>query len=405
MACLFAAFALSYIDRQAAFSIFPVLKKELGLSDTQLGLVGSLFGWTYALLMPVAGRIADLVRRDRLVIASLVLWSTATFGTALSHSPTSFLCWRMFMGVTESLYFPAALGIIAVLHPGPTRSRAIGIHQTAQLVGIIFGGWYGGWAAEHIGWRVGFGTLCVAGICYSLVLSRVLSGVVITGKYMQQTRWSGVGRLIRNPLYLLLAFAFFWFCAVLWIVYAWLPNLLYERFRLSLNTSGLNATLYIQTSCGIGVLIGSWLADRLVSGIHAIRLYAVGCGVLFSAPCAYLVFSAVTLAQFRIWGVLFGFLAGIAIANIFSAAYDVITDQEYGLVAGVLNMTGGISGGAAMLAVGIYKSSFGTVELMGWTAAASAFSGLLLFVGARRYFKRCGYNPKESPEKPELQHP
>lgn len=286
------------------------------------------------------------------------------------------------MGVTESLYFPAALGIIAMLHPGPTRSRALGIHQTAQLVGIIVGGWYGGWAAEHIGWRVGFRALCVAGVCYSLILSKVLSGAVITGKYVQQARWSGVGRLIRNPLYLVLAFAFFWFCAVLWIVYAWLPNLLYERFRLSLNTSGLNATLYIQTSCGIGVLIGSWLADRLVSRIHVIRLYAVGCGVLCSAPCAYLVFSAATLAQFRIWGVLFGFLAGIAIANIFSAAYDVITDQEFGLVAGVLNMTGGISGGAAMLAVGIYKSRFGTMELMGWTAAASALSGLLLFVGA-----------------------
>ena len=125
MAFLFAAFALSYINRQATLSIFPVLKKELGLSDTQLGLVGSLFGWAYALSMPVAGRIADLVRRDRLVIASLVLWSIATFGTALSHSPTSFLCWRMFMGVTESLYFPAALGIIAVLNPGPTRSRAL----------------------------------------------------------------------------------------------------------------------------------------------------------------------------------------------------------------------------------------------------------------------------------------
>jgi MFS family permease len=196
-----------------------------------------------------------------------------------------------------------------------------------------------------------------------------------------------------------LAFAFFWFCAVLWIVYAWLPNLLYERFRLSLNTSGLNATFYIQTSCRIGVLIGSWLADHLVSRIHAIRLYAVGCGVLFSAPCAYLVFSAVTLAQFRIWGVLFGSLVGIAIANIFSAAYDIITDQEYGLVAGVLNMTGGISGGAAMLVVGIYKRRFGTMELMGWTAAASALSGLLLFVGARCYFKLNGHNPQKAPGK------
>ena len=396
MAFLFIAFALSYIDRQAAYSIFPVLKKELGLSDTQLGLVGSLFGWTYALLMPVAGRIADLIRRDRLVIASLVLWSIATLGTALSHSATSFLCWRIFMGVTESLYFPAALGIIAVFHPGPTRSRALGIHQTAQLAGIVFGGWYGGWAAEHTGWRVGFGALCVAGICYALVLSRVLSGGVTTSKNVPRTWWSGVGGLIRTPLYLLLASAMFWSNAVLWIVYAWLPNLLYERFSLSLTTSGLNATLYIQTSCGIGVLIGGWLADRLTSRVRAIRLYAVGCGVLLSAPCAYPLFSAATLAQFRIWGVLYGFLAGIAIANLFSGAYDIITDQEYGLVGGVLNMTGGLAGGAATLLVGIYGKRFGITELMGWTAAASALSGLLLFVCAQFYFKLNGKNPQEA---------
>lgn len=371
------------------------MKKELGLSDTQLGLVGSLFGWTYALSMPIAGRIADLVRRDRLVIASLVLWSIATLGTAVSHSATAFLWWRIFMGVTESLYFPAALGIIAVFHPGPTRSRALGIHQTAQFAGIIFGGWYGGWAAEHIGWRVGFGALCVAGICYSLVLSKGLTGVVIANRCVPQSWWTGVGRLIRNPHFLLLASAMFWSNAVLWILYAWLPNLLYERFRLSLATSGLNATLYIQISCAIGVLIGGWLADRYVLRIHSIRSYAVGCGIALSAPCAYLLFSAATMAQFKIWGVLYGFLAGIAIANIFSAAYDIITDQEYGLVGGVLNMMGGVSGGAAMLAVGIYKARFGTMEVMGWMAAASALSGLMLFVGARFYFKLNSHNPVE----------
>src|SRR6185437_1122957 len=94
------AFMLCYLDRQVAFSIFPVLKKELGFSDTQLGMVGSLFVWSYAISMPIAGRIADLVRRDRLVIASLVLWSIGILGTALSKSPISFLVWRVVMGLT-----------------------------------------------------------------------------------------------------------------------------------------------------------------------------------------------------------------------------------------------------------------------------------------------------------------
>jgi predicted MFS family arabinose efflux permease len=386
LALLFVAFALCYVDRQAAFSIFPVLKKELGFSDTQLGLVGSLFSWSYALFMPISGRIADVTRRDWLVIASLALWSLATLGTALSNSPTSFLIWRVVMGLTESLYFPAALGILAVLHPGSTRSRALGIHQAAQFAGIIAGGWYGGWAAETIGWRMGFAALCITGIVYSVVLTRVFQGVVPSIPVPLPAR-QGPGSLFRVPLFLALAFSFFWFCAMLWIVYAWLPDLLYERFRLSLSSSGLNATLYIQVSCGVGVLIGGWLADRLALRIRSARLYVVGCGMLLSAPFAYLAFGAVTLARFRLYAVAFGLLAGFAIANIFAAAYDVIRNQNCGFATGLLNMTGGLSGGAAMLMAGVYKNEFGIINLMAWTAAATVLSGVLLCVGARWFIQ------------------
>jgi MFS family permease len=381
VALLSIAFALCYIDRQAAFSIFPVLEKNLGFSNTQLGLVGSVFVWSYSLSMPIAGRIADVVRRDRLVIASLLLWSFATLGSALSRSPSSFLAWRVVMGLTESLYFPAAVGILATLHPGPTRSRALSVHQAAQLVGILAGGWYGGWAADNVGWRMGFITLCFAGIVYSLVLNRTLQQMPVIRSPRPQILRAGMADLFRSPPFLALAFSFFWFCAMLWIVYAWLPDLLYARFRLSLSSSGLDATIYIQISCGAGVLIGGWLADRLTLRIRAARLYVVGCGMLCSAPCAYLALAAGSMAQFRLYAVAFGLLSGFAIGNIFAAAYDIVSGQNYSFAAGVLNMAGGISGGAAMLLAGYYKSEFGVTGLMAWAAAATAFSALLLFVG------------------------
>jgi MFS family permease len=387
VALLFGAFALSYVDRQAAYSFFPVLKRSLGFSDTQLGLVASLFVWSYALTMPIAGRIADVVRRDRLVIASLVLWSMATLGTALSHSPIVFLGWRVVMGITESLYFPAAVGMIAVLHPGNSRSRALGIHQIAQLMGIIAGGWYGGWTAEHIGWRAGFGVLCAVGICYSLTLFGIFRRARLGSRPADATQWNGLGGLLRSPLYLLLSLAFFWLCAVVWIVYAWLPNFLYNRFRLSLSTSGLDATLYIQISCGVGVLGGGWLADRLVSRIPAIRLYVFGCGLMLCAPCAFAVFASSTLGEFRLWSVLFGILSGTAIANIFAGAYDVVPDQGYGLVAGMLNLIGGLSGGAATLVVGLYRNSIGTMDLTGCVAALAVVAAVVLLLGTRRLFR------------------
>src|SRR5438105_3224572 len=81
---LWIAFVVNYVDRQAVFSIYPVLRSQLGFSDAQLGLTGSMFIWVYSLCMPLAGRMADIFRRDRLILASIILWSFATLGTGLS---------------------------------------------------------------------------------------------------------------------------------------------------------------------------------------------------------------------------------------------------------------------------------------------------------------------------------
>lgn len=387
VAFLFAAFALCYVDRQAAFSIFPVLQKELGFSSAQLGLVGSLFVWSYALTMPLAGRLADIFRRDRLLIASLMLWSLSTLGTALSGSVATFLGWRVMMGLTESLYFPAAMAILATLHPGPTRSRALSIHQSAQLLGIVAGGWYGGWAADQVGWRNGFAALCFVGLGYSLVLFIFFRKIPLTGTVARSVS-EGSRQLLHSPLYLLLGATFFCFCGVLWIVYAWLPDLLYERFGLSLSGSGFDATLYVQVASGAGTLLGGWLADRLAARVRAARFYVVGCGVLLSMPCVYLAFRASSLEEFRLFATGFGLLSGLAIGNWFAAAYDVVRDQDYGFATGLLNMAGGVSAGIAMLAAGVYKSTLGLAGIMAWASVFAALAGIALLTGARLFFSR-----------------
>src|SRR6266545_5366230 len=109
-------FIINYVDRQVVFSIFPVLRAELGFSSVELGLIGSVFIWVYSICNPLAGRAADVMRREILVIASLVLWSLATLGTGFSGSLNAFLFWRAVMGVTEALYVPTSLSIIGSMH-------------------------------------------------------------------------------------------------------------------------------------------------------------------------------------------------------------------------------------------------------------------------------------------------
>src|SRR5574338_683587 len=175
VALFWVAFLLNYIDRQAVFSIFPALERELGFTSITLSLVGTVFIWTYSIGILAAGRLADILSRPAMVLASLVLWSLAMLGSAHSHSTYDFLFWRGAMGITEALYFPAATALIAALHTPVTRSRALAIHGSAQLAGSAAGGGFGGWSADHIGWRTGFSSLAWCGVGYAVVLAPTLA--------------------------------------------------------------------------------------------------------------------------------------------------------------------------------------------------------------------------------------
>lgn len=385
VAFLWFAYLLNYVDRQVVFSIFPVLRSDLGFSDTQLGLVGTLFLWVYSLCMPLTGRLADVVRRDRLVISSLFLWSLATLGTALSGSPPALLFWRAVMGVTESLYVPAALSTIAILHPGATRSKALAIHSTAQFAGIVAGGWYGGFAADHIGWRSGFVLLAAVGAAYVFVLWGVFRGMPhLATQHTRQT--ATPADVFKSSCYCTLALAFFAFCTMLWMLYAWFPNFIYERYHLSMTQSGLVATVYLQTSCMAGVLTGGVLADWLVGRVRSGRFLIAVAGLAGCAPFAYLSLAAGSLAIAKLSAAAFGFFAGVFIANLFASAYDVISRQNYGLGAGILNLAGGLAGGSAILAAGYWKASLGMLPLIKWQSLTSgAGAVLLLFVVIARF--------------------
>lgn len=383
--CLWIAFALNYIDRQAVFSIFPVLRQQLGFTSSQLGLIGTLFHWPYALCMPLAGYFADSVRRDRLIVASLGLWSLATLCSSICHSPATFITSQAAMGLTESIYFPTALGLIAVWHPGPTRSRALGIHQAAQLGGVIAGGWFGGWAAGHIGWRTGFAALGIAGLIYSAIMLAVFRTLPAPPEQprLAQTK-AFENRLPRTGLYWLLMMAFACYCGTLWITYAWLPDTLYERFHLSLASSGLNATLFIQVCCATGILGAGWLADRVAPRVRLARLYLTGCGFLLSAPFAYLMFAAPSMWQFRIYAALFGLISGLNFANIFAGAYDIIKAKNYSFAGGLLNMAGGISAGLMVGLVGYFKDTLGISAIMARSAGITAATAAILLMVAWR---------------------
>jgi MFS transporter, Spinster family, sphingosine-1-phosphate transporter len=382
---LWIAFALNYIDRQMVYSMLPALRSDLGFEGARLGLIGSVFQWVYTISMPLAGRMADVWRRDILITSSLVLWSIAALGCGLAESQTSFLGFRGLMAVTEALYYPTALALIASHYPAAARSRALGIHQSAQLAGAVAGGWYGGWSADNIGWRLGFRIAAFAGIGYGLLLWFGIRKTAASTPQSATTNISGsVLALARSAPYLAICAAFAAFCAMQWVFFAWFPTFLQERFHLSMTDSGWNGTVFIQTSAIAGMLTGGALADRLRRRWHAARLHVAAAGVLLCAPFAFLTFSATELNHARAFSAAFGLFGGLLAANAFAAAYDVLDSQTRGLAGGVLNGMGGISSATTIYLAGAWKDTIGFAGLMaGVSAIAIACALLLMFVAAR----------------------
>lgn len=395
------AFVINYVDRQVVFSIFPLLRRDLQFSDAELGAIGTLFTWSYSLGMPFAGRLADVLSRRRLVISSLALWSLATLATGLSPTKGLFLGTRVAMGLCESLYVPAAVGLIAQAHPGATRSRALSIHGFAQYAGITLGGWYGGWAGDHIGWRPGFFLLTVVGIVYTTVLLFGFSKLRLGGPRnadsqaassrrggIDHPKSAGVRGLLRSRCFVWLNVLFFCYCGMLWILYAWLPAFVFERYHLSLTESGLTATIFLQSSSAAGVLLGGWLGDFLARHHPTGRFQVVIWAVIGCAPFAFAIFATHSLGVLKLSACGFGLFAGFFAGNLFSALYDVAGPRDYGLATGLLNSVGGFGGGAAILVVGLWRHSLGIDTLMLYALLASAASAMFLLLIVRARFGR-----------------
>jgi MFS transporter, Spinster family, sphingosine-1-phosphate transporter len=377
------AFTMNYADRQFLFAAFPQVRLDLSLSNTQLGLAGSFFTWTYAAAMPLAGYMADRLPRHRLVISALLLWSLATLGTSLSQNLWQLLFWRVMMGVTEALYVPAAFGILATIYPGKTRSRAFSILDLAQFLGLTVGGIYGGWSTQEIGWRRGSQTLAAIGLVYALVL---IGGFwrFDSGRPAPHGEPLSAFRALRSLPYLLLAVTFSIFCGMLWLLYVWLPTAVHETYKLSLTESGIASTLYLQIGSAVGVLMGGVLGDWAGRRSNTSRLDVALWGVLCCSPFALVIFATHSLTLLRIATLCFGLSSGLFIANVFSCLYDFTDRNNFSFAIGCLNMLGGSGAGVAILLAGIFKNTWGIATLMLWSSLLADTTAIIFLLAARR---------------------
>ena len=377
----------NYADRQAIFSVFPLLKQEMNLSMMQLGALGSAFAWLYGLGAPLAGVIVDRIRRKSAIMGGLYVWSIICMATALSRNFAHLIFFRAAEGCGETIYYPATVSLISDYHGRSTRSRALGFLQTSVYVGTIGGGFFAGLIGENYGWRWSFIVFGGLGILLGFVLQRYLLEPVrgaaesnpALSATVTLTPMQTIGMIVRTPSALMLMGAFVCANFVAVVLLSWMPTFLHDRFHMSLAMAGLSATIFAQLAGMAGAATGGWLADAAVKRTSRGRLIVQAIGVFAGAPFVVLcgMTQSVTWLIVALAG--WGFFKGLYDANIFASPFDVIRPEARGTMAGMMNCVGWLGGGgSAPIIVGIIAQRTSLGFAIATTSIVYCVAGLLL---------------------------
>ncbi len=173
LAALFVLYIFNFVDRYILALLQDPIKGELGLTDTQLGL---LSGPAFALLYTTAGiplaRYADRGSRTLLISAGFVVWSAMTAACGLARSYTQLLIARVGVGVGEASFTPTSHSLIADYFPPATRATAMAIFAAGATAGTIVGNLLGGYLGDALGWRNTFLVVGLPGIAAAFVFQR-----------------------------------------------------------------------------------------------------------------------------------------------------------------------------------------------------------------------------------------
>ena len=375
---------LNYLDRQMLASMkFSVMHDlpDIG-SDANWGRMLGQFKWVYAFLSPIGGYVADRYSRRLTICGSLFVWSVVTGFTGHVATYDGLLLTRSLMGISEAFYIPAALALIADYHLGPTRSRAVGLHQMAIYVGVIVGG-FGGYVADApaLGWRFAFDACGIAGIVYALPLAFVLRDApkfkVSTGTSKNSITRSAQ-ELLTNSSFIFLVLYFTLPALAGWVVRDWMPAILKQQFNIGQGKAGVSATLYWQAAAIVGALIGGWLADRWMQRHERARIFVSATGMILIIPALFGLGNAGSLDVAILFLALFGFGWGFFDCNNMPILCQIVRPELRATGYGIMNLVSISCGGLADWGFGAMRDAKMPLNVIFGTFAAMAMISVVL---------------------------
>lgn len=342
---------LNYMDRQMLSTMKPSMMIDIAELQTaaNFGRLMAIFLWIYGIMSPFAGMIADRVNRKWLIVGSLFVWSAVTLAMGYAQNFTQLYWLRAIMGVSEALYIPAGLSLIADYHGDKTRSLAIGIHMTGLYMGQALGG-FGATIASAFSWKTAFHTFGLIGISYAVVLLLFLrekKAQTIETPNQSTTKPSltkGLALLVSNISFWIILLYFAVPSLPGWAVKNWLPTLFADSLHIDMSKAGPLSTITIAASSFIGVIFGGILSDRWVQKNIRGRIYTSAIGLALTIPSLLFIGLGDTVFHVVAAAFCFGFGFGMFDANNMPILCQFVSSKYRATAYGLMNMTGVFAG-------------------------------------------------------------
>lgn len=351
VALLWGVALLNYMDRQMLSTMKDAMQIDITelQSATNFGHLMAVFLWIYGLMSPVSGLIADRLNRKWLIVGSLLVWSGVTYLMGMAQTFDQVFWLRALMGVSEALYIPAGLSLIADYHSGKSRSLAVGIHMTGLYTGQAIGG-FGATVAASFTWHTAFHWFGLVGMAYAILLV-----LFLREKHHDTQNLAPDEPKLKNMaqgLRVIFSNCSFWIILLYfaapslpgWATKNWLPTLFEQNLDMPMSQAGPISTITIAVSSFVGVIIGGTLSDRWVQRHLKGRVYTSAIGLGMTIPSLLLLGYGHSLVAVVGAGLLFGVGYGIFDANNMPILCQFVSARQRATAYGLMNMVGVFAG-------------------------------------------------------------
>ena len=397
---LWVAFFLQQGTRQIFGATLSSIQGSLGVSAAQIGMVATVFTFTYGLSVPFAGVTADLLNRKWMVVSGVFVFCLGIFASGfVSGLGLLLVAYGLFNGFGQSFYYPSATSIISELHKD-TRATALSILQMGLYAGIIGCSAVSGYLAEGSadGWRMPFKVFGGIGVLWAVVLAFGLRG----GRQAQSTAIQGspsqtkenkpslreaLGAFVGNPAALLLMAGLGMMIYVDVGFKTWMPSHIETGFGMSKGDAALNAVLWHYLGAFIGVTLGGRVSDRLVKRRPSVRMETNIAGLVLAVPFIVWMAYAPSLLSCGIAMGLFGVFRGVYDSNLMASLFDIIPQRYHASGAGLMLSGAFVFGSTAPVVLGLVKDTASSTVALASLAGFYLVGGLFIAV-ARIFFYR-----------------